>query len=139
LHANGIEASEREMADLCLTRSAGTSAAGIYRGLKLKTAGHPLRVEAFHCDISGLRKMSQTPLLLTVELRRGDHADKRYEQDWGWTPGVAHTVVLFRFLPNDRIEIGDPDVGREMWNDDALAVLWHGDGMRLIPVSNSKQ
>jgi hypothetical protein len=133
LHAAGIETSEREMADLCLTRENGTSAAGIYRGLKLKTAGCGLRVEAFHCDIARLRDLAaQTPVLLTVELRKGAHVDPRYERDWGWTPGVAHTVVLFHFLPNGRIEIGDPDVGQETWNIEALRVLWHGDGIRIV-------
>ena len=40
--------------------------------------------------------------------------------------------TLFRFLPNRRIEIGDPDAGREVWNEESLKTLWHGAGIELI-------
>ena len=70
-------------------------------------------------------------MLINVELRRGENVDPRYQKLWGWIPGVSHSVVLFRFLPSGRIEIGDPDIGRETWNIDALRVLWHGNGIRL--------
>jgi Peptidase C39 family len=126
LHHYGIAASETEMARLCLTSSDGTSAAGV----SIKSAPHGLTPRPFHGSIDDLRNVGD-PVLITVELRRGENADPRYQKLWGWIPGVSHSVVLFRFLPNDRIEIGDPDVGLETWNIDALRVLWHGDGIRL--------
>jgi hypothetical protein len=127
----GIETSEKEMADLCLTRE-GTATAGIYRGLKLKSAAGHMSPKAFHCGIEELRKSLDSPVILTVYLNKGDTSDPRYEKLWGWAPGVRHTIVLFRFLPNDRIEVGDPGVGREAWNLEALRVLWHGNGILLV-------
>ncbi len=131
LRAYGIAGNEKELAWLCLTRPGGTPPAGVYRALVLKTAGLPLRPEPFHCDLATLRRTLDRPVLLTVGLEAGATVDPRYEKQWGWAPGVRHTIVLFRFLANDRIEVGDPDAGREIWSLDSLKVLWHGNGIRL--------
>ena len=107
LRAHGIEATEAEMARLCLTRSGGTPMHGLYRGLKLKTAGRGWDAEAFRGDLATLRNEGG-PILLTVRLDRGAHVDPRYEQLWGWTPGVAHTVVFYGFRPATRPRSGTP-------------------------------
>jgi hypothetical protein len=132
LHACRIESSEREMANLCLTREDGTTNLGLYRGLKLKTA----RTDWKLLPISGgtiddLRASGPGPMLLSVELLPGEPLAPRYEQ-WGWGVGSPHSVVLFRFLPNKQIEIGDPDTGRERWSLEDLEVLWHGDGIKMV-------
>jgi len=132
LKAHGIEASEAEMARLCLSRSWGTTRLGLYRGLKLKTAGS-YEVKPLSWTLDELRERSRRPVLLHVRLEPGAEVDPRYARDWGWTPGQAHAVVLFRFLPDDLVEMGDPSVGREKWHVDSLRVLWRGDGMRLVP------
>lgn len=136
LRAHGINASEAEMARLCLTRSDGTSMLGVYRGLRRKTAGTPWRVGVLsRANLDTLRRATQDgPVVLSVGLDRFAHGvDPRYQSQWGWTPGLRHAVVLFRFLPNNKIEMGDPSVGREQWNTESLSVLWHGEGIRLIP------
>jgi hypothetical protein len=132
LAAHGIRTSEQEMARLCLTSPHGTSARGIYRGLALKTADTPLRVEPFHGDIEALRNAGG-PVLLTARLDLRPGVDPRYHQEWGWVPGVPHTVVVFRALDNDLFDVGDPAAGRELWNRRALETLWHGEGLRLVP------
>ena len=132
LRAYGIESSETEMAELCLTRSAGTPMLGLYRGLKLKTAGTNWDVRPFRGDIASLRTETG-PVLLSVRFDRRATTDRRYEQAWGWSPGVAHAVVFFGFLPDGRVEIGDPNVGREQWRVQDLEVLWHSEGIRLEP------
>lgn len=132
LRAHGIPATEREMAGLCLTREGGTAAHGLYRGLKLKTAGTPWDVEVIDTDAAGLRAMSPGAAILTVRLDRTPGTDSRYEQLWGWTPGVRHTVVFYRFTGDGKVEMGDPSVGRERWSAKDLGVLWHGEGMRLV-------
>lgn len=132
LKAHGIEATEAELAVLCLTRKWGTTRHGVYRGLKIKTAGTPYRVEVFHWDLDELRRKPPGPVLLHVRLDRGTTDDPRYVRDWGWTPGVGHAVVLFGFLGDGLVEMGDPGVGREKWRVDHLKVLWHGWGMRLV-------
>ena len=119
------------MARLCMTRAAGTPMLGLYRGLKLKTAGASWDAEAFRGDLSSLRA-EPGPVILSVRLDRSAGIDPRYELAWGWTPGVAHTVVLFGFRPDGKVDIGDPAAGREHWRVQDLEVLWHGDGIRLV-------
>ena len=132
LRAYGIDATEAEMARLCFTTDEGTTLHGLFRGLTLKTAGTRWRAEVFSCGLEGLAGMNGAPVLLRVELAVNAVVDPNYEQHWGWVPGVAHTVVLFGFRENDKIEIGDPSVGRERWHVEALRVLWHGHGVRLV-------
>jgi hypothetical protein len=132
LRVAGIDASESEMADLCLTRTHGTTFHGLYRGLSLKTAGTHWRVEIVRSSLDALRT-SDRPILLNVGLPRDTAGiDPRYERDWGWTPGTSHSVVLFRFLPDDKMEVGDPAVGREQWFTESLHALWHGQALRLV-------
>jgi hypothetical protein len=130
LRAHGIDATEAEMADLCLTRPAGTAMLGLYRGLKLKTSNTGLAVEAFRGDVEALRTQPG-PLILSVRLDRRPGIDPRYEQLWGWAPGVSHSVVFFGFRPDGKADIGDPAVGREAWRVQDLQVLWHGEGLRI--------
>lgn len=128
----GIKTTEQEMALLCLTSDEGTSVYGLWRGLRLKTAGSGLDVYMFKDGkIEDLRGMG--PVLLSVELMPDSDADPRYQSTWGWLPGVPHSVVLLGFLPGDHVAIGDPAVGREMWSLRDLSVLWHGTGAKLIP------
>lgn len=131
LRAHGIAATEVEMAALCLTRPAGTSMHGLYRGLKLKTAARGFTPQAFRGDLATLRN-ELGPVLLTVRLDRGADVDPRYEHHWGWTPGVRHTVVFYGFRPDGKTEVGDPSAGREHWRVRDLEVLWHGEGIRLV-------
>ena len=134
LRAHGIDATEAEMARLCLTREAGTPNHGLYRGLKLKTDRTGWRVEVFRTDTAGLRSQDRSgPAVLLVRLDPGPGVDRRYEQLWGWTPGVNHTVVFFGFTEGgEKVDMGDPAVGREHWSARDLHVLWHGEGVRLV-------
>jgi len=134
LRANGIEATEAEMARHCLTRAGGTPMLGLYRGLKLKTARTGLTVRALRGDLAALRAHGG-PVILSVRLDPGQWTDPRYERLWGWAPGVAHTVVFFGFDASGEAEIGDPSVGREHWSVRDLEVLWHGQGLTVEPQS----
>jgi hypothetical protein len=67
----GIEASEREMAELCLTGRRGTSLLGLYRGLKLKTGQTDWDVEVVRCTAEELRRPDSCPLIASVRLERG--------------------------------------------------------------------
>lgn len=119
------------MAELCLTRK-GITWRGIYRGLKIKTANSPFRVEIFSGTFDELRQMTPGVLLISSGLQRGAHVDPIYSERWGLKPGEVHTVSLFDFLANDRVEMADPDVGREQWMVGDLSVLYRGRGMRLL-------
>jgi hypothetical protein len=128
-----IPADEAEMMELCLTGAVGTPSLGLYRGLKLKTAGTPYDVEVFHSDVETLLDSYEPPAILLVMLELGADVDPRYEQNWGWIPGLGHAVVYYGRAGSDRIMIGDPSVGREKWTIDDLRVLWQGEGLRLRP------
>jgi Peptidase C39 family len=131
LHHYGIETNEIEMSRLCLTSDHGTSELGLYRGLNLKTAGTGWHVEPVTGTIADLQKMDG-PVLLTVGLINLMDADQRYTTVWGWQPGVRHTIVLFKFTDNNRVEVGDPATGGEHWSLDGLRTLWLGEGFRLV-------
>jgi hypothetical protein len=134
LRAHGIEASEQEMAELCLTRR-GTSWLGLYRGLKLKTAGTPWEVEVVCCPIDGLNRYADRPMLVDVGLPSSGHVDAAFREEFGWSPGTKHSVILNGFSAADRAQVIDPAplVGREEWDAETLALLWRGYGMRLVP------
>lgn len=130
LRAAGIETGEREMVELCLTGSTGTSMHGVYRGLKLKTAGTEWDVEPVTGDAEHLRRLGG-PVLINVGIPRGAQVDPRYTKLWGWPPGLRHTVVLFGF-DGDKPIIADPSVGLERWDPDGLRTLFRGQGLRLV-------
>ncbi len=132
LKAHGIEATEAEMAALCLTRDSGTTPLGLFRGLKKKTAGTSWDVEAFSWTAMDLRRPETAPAILDIRLSPKALKDPRYIRDWGWTPGTFHTVVFFGFSPDGKIEMGDPSVGREKWGEESLRTLWSGKGFRLV-------
>jgi hypothetical protein len=135
LRYHGIPATEQEMAQLAFTRRDGTAMLGVYRALRRKTEGTPFRVEVLSgADAPELRRAAEEgPVLLSVGLDRfARDVDPRYQSEWGWTPGLYHAVVLFHFLPDGKLEIGDPSVGREKWGTVSLGVLWHGEGIRLV-------
>lgn len=130
LAAHGIHVSEQEMASLCLTSHQGTTMLGLYRGLKIKTQNTPYDVEVFHGDVGLLRGFSGA-LAASVGLKKGQVADPRYHSEWGWPPGVKHTVILLDFA-NGEAEVADPAVGREHWSTRDLQTLWYGEGLRLV-------
>jgi hypothetical protein len=132
LAAYGIPATEAEMARLCLTTGDGTSSRAIFRGLLLKAEGTSRCVEVFRGDLGALRAL-RGPVLLNMRLDPKAGTDPISEKKWGWRPGVAHTVVLFRSLCDGRFYVGDPAVGFELWAQKDIETLWHGEGFRLVP------
>lgn len=132
LNVYGIRTGESEMMRLCLTGKTGTPQLGLYRGLERKTRGRPHRVQAFHATVDELLRFDNWPVVLLVRLDPGGTVDPRYEREWGWTPGLGHAVVVFGLVGEDRLDIGDPSIGREQWTITDLRTLWHGEGIRLI-------
>ncbi len=131
LRAYGIKTTEQEMAILCLTSDKGTSMLGLWRGLRLKTAGKDLDVYMFNNGtIDDLRGMG--PVILSVELKPNSKFEARYERSGGWLPGVPHSIVVLGFPLPGQVQVADPATGRETWSVEDLHVLWHGVGARLI-------
>ncbi len=133
LKMHGIAATEQEMAELCLTRR-GTHWMGLYRGLKKKTIGTPWDVDVFVCSATELEKLNQ-PVILSVGLSHEAKPDPVTQAEYGWTPGVRHSVVLLGFRSDQLVEIAEPTfgVGRERWSLEDLHQFFLGQGVRLIP------
>ncbi len=127
----GIDATETEMVDLCLTNLKGTTVLGLYRGLKIKTRGADQGVYSIFGDVDSLRANTHWPIAMSVGLPRDADVDPIYEREWGWTRGERHAVVMYGFAENDRIDIGDPSVGREQWTSGDLEVLFRGSAFYL--------
>lgn len=128
-----LPATETEMARLAFTRADGTAMLGVYRALRLSIQDTPLRVHVLSgADVNDLRRAcTRGPVLLSVGLDRfpAKDTDPRYEEEWGWTRGKRHAVVLFGFLPENRLDVGDPSTGREKWSVESLSVLWRGEAL----------
>lgn len=127
----GIESNEREMADLCLTRR-GTTWMGLYRGLKLKTAGTPYDVAVFQGSVEPLRDLLPGPVIVAVGIPKSGQAPAIYSDEWGWTPGLMHSVLLYEPVGDDRITVADPSIGREQWSSEDLRILWRGPALYLV-------
>lgn len=131
LNALGYEASEQEMATLCLTKS-GTTWLGLYHGLSVKLFRTGYEVKFFEGglpDLPGL--FTGRPVLLCCQLDSESAEDApEYVHQGGWIPGTAHTVVYLGQF-RDRHLIGDPSTGYEVWRDEDLNVLWTGQGLRI--------
>lgn len=133
LARHGIPATEQEMAELCLTRQ-GTSWQGLYRGLQLKTAGAAWTVQVVQGQTADLRKLSG-PMILSVGLLGNESRETALTREFGWIPGVNHSVVLLGFNEDGSAEIADPSLTacREKWSPEMLQTLWRGHAFRLVP------
>nr|WP_246113002.1 C39 family peptidase [Allorhodopirellula solitaria] len=130
LSAEGIEVDESDLVPLCLTDSSGTPTLGLYRGIKLMAQRNNRRVEVLDESLEQLIAKDDWPVLLAVELPYGVD-DRRYADQWGWIPGMGHSVVAVGTTADGGVLIADPSVGLERWTADDLQILWHGKGMRL--------
>lgn len=132
LNAEEIKSSEAELIPLCLTDSSGTPTLGLYRGVKLVANENGKDVAILTTDLDGLIAADKWPVLIGVQLPFGTE-DRRYAEQWGWIPGMGHSVVVLGRDGNDRFVVGDPSIGLEVWDRSDMEILWHGIGMRLVP------
>ncbi len=130
LTAAGVPTSEREMIPLCLTDYDGTPTLGLYRGIKLVAARNERQVEIVDSRLDRLIAADDWPVLAAVRLPRGVD-DPRFEQEWGWIPGMGHSVVLLRRTDEGDFLVADPAIGLELWSESKLQTLWQGSGLRV--------
>ncbi len=130
LNAEGINVSEREMIPLCLTDYDGTPTLGLYRGIKLMSNRNGRRVEIVDRRLDTLLRDDDWPVLMAVRLPPGVD-DPRFKEEWGWIPGMGHSVVALGRGPDGGIVIADPAIGLEVWSESKLETLWQGNGLRV--------
>ena len=134
LRMYGIDATEAEMAALCLTRK-GTTWMGLYRGLKHKTRGTRWDVEVIECSAADISDEPTEPMLLSVGLGEEVAArDKSRLAEWGWQPGKGHSVLLLGKRSAGGFKIADPTPGYgiETWSTRDLKELFQGTAVRLV-------
>lgn len=133
LRRHGIAATEQEMAELCLTRT-GTSWQGLYRGLKHKTAGTAWDVQVVSGSAEELALLPRGPAILSVGLSESAPANSDFTREFGWVPGVNHSVILEGFNSHGCATIADPSLPmcREQWDAETLRTLWRGYAIRLV-------
>jgi hypothetical protein len=138
LRHHGINATEQEMAQLCLTRG-GTTWQGLYRGLKRKTAQSAWDVRIEQMDIHQLRQLGSTPAILRLGgagflSTKNGSLRQRDEMELGLRSGIGHSVILLRFLNDQLIEVADPKpgVGIEVWTAEELSRVWDGEVTHLV-------
>lgn len=130
LRLHGIAATEREMADLCLTRR-GTHWLGVYRGLKLKTAGTEWDVVAERLTIPEILSAGNTPGVLSLSLH-GWAASRTEDSDLSGLSG--HSVILLgQRLPGEAAVFDpSPDYGFDVWTETALQGVDSAIRLRLV-------
>jgi hypothetical protein len=131
LKLHGINTSEGEMAKLCFTSEYGTTKFGLYRGLRIKTDNTEWEPRPLPTSIDELISGGCCPAVISVRLDPGQNVDPRYVQDWGWIPGVSHTVVILGFRDDGKVDVADPSVGKEQWDLQGVKDLWKGRGFYL--------
>src|SRR5262245_62146109 len=88
------------------------------------------RVEIVDRSLDRLLQQDDWPVLAAVRLPFGVN-DPRFAQEWGWIPGMGHSVVVLRRTPGGEFIIADPAVGLEHWSESKLQTLWQGNGLRV--------
>jgi hypothetical protein len=124
LSLHGIKTTEAEMIDCCLTHVQGTTTLGLYRGLKLKTAGTMWNVWADTPNADSLDRWP-LPAVITVSLPGLGTGLLG--------TGVGHSIVVLRIDENGKFEIADPFAGRQFWTRQQLIDAYGGDLMALVP------
>ena len=128
LRYHEIEATEQEMAGLCLTSAKGTTTHGLFRGLLVKTKGTRYRPRACMLSLAELQTSGNLPAIASVALTAEiSESDPRYAREWGWQIGEPHAVVILGFPDDGEVLVADPSVGPEHWRVEGLRDLMTGE------------
>lgn len=129
LRLHGVEATEAELAQLCLTRQ-GTHWMGLYRGMMLKTAGTEWTVTVEEIDKNSVYLLG-SPGILALDV---DTSVFPEYVDHGFNSEVGHSVVYLGRTSPTCLTVFDPspDYGIEAWNARILACVKGGVALKLV-------
>ncbi|MFC1597686.1 hypothetical protein ACFL5Q_07100, partial [Planctomycetota bacterium] len=134
LRNHEIDATEEELLSLCLTSYRGCPALGLYRGLKLKTAGTKWDVQVVSCTFDELLR-TPPPLLLRTSIPPvrwiGSNGSRKWERRT-----YKHVVLLMAVDDQEHLTIFDPAMPshfRKAWRTEDLREQWLGEALRLVP------
>lgn len=137
LRLHGVDASESELAELCLTRE-GTHWMGVYRGLKLKTRHTDwiVVVEPFSREL--LKQPLEAPGVLCFTF---DATRFHGLSDHGFMHGRGHSVLVLGSSAAGYLSVFDPapDYGAEEWDDRIFDCVTDAVVLRLLPSNPDSQ
>ena len=131
----GINTTEAEMAELCLTRAGqGTPPLGLYRGLVIKAASYGMRPRVLHFEQAEDLRSLKSAAVINVGLKADIPPEMLAKmQGFGWGVGTWHTVVVMGAdAKGEWIDIADPSNGKERWPVAELKYLWDGNALILV-------
>ena len=131
LRLHGVSANEKELAGLCLTRR-GTHWLGVYRGLKLKTAGTNWDVIVEEVSTQDLFSGKLGHGILALSFHAAESG--KIDPERGFESDVGHSVLILKSNGPASLDVFDPapDYGFETWNEEVLANVRQGILLRLV-------
>jgi len=132
LRLHGVSANEKELANLCLTRH-GTHWLGVYRGLKIKTAGTNWDVIVEEVSSQDLFSGALGPGILALSFHSAE-SGRKCDPEWGFESDVGHSVLILKSRYPAELAVFDPapEYGFEVWDEDVLANMRKGILLRLV-------
>jgi len=129
LRMHQIPATERELAELCLTTK-GTHWMGVYRGLSLKTSGTPWKVVAESVSSADFASLDET-CLLSIDIDTSNYPE---ELDHGFHDAIGHTIVCLGQSHEGCLQVFDPspDFGLETWGPSTYVGIESGVLLKLV-------
>ncbi|MEZ6126923.1 MAG: hypothetical protein R3C49_27720 [Planctomycetaceae bacterium] len=131
LRLHGIEATEAELTELCLTRE-GTHWMGVFRGLMLKTRDTAWTVAVEEFSSETILAPHSEPAILALNF---DTTLFLEDYEHGFQADTGHSVVSMGTSGRNRVAIFDPspDFGIEHWGDEMFRNVTDGVILRLVP------
>jgi len=142
LRLHGIDSSEKEMVNSCLTSALGTEALGLYRGLKMVSQKCNLDVRLASGNPGDWVSSGQLPNIALVHFPEEEYGPIKKSQSsssqsrsssiqfFGDSRQEGHAVVVIG-RENGQWLIADPAFGLDHWSDESLAWRFTGDAIYL--------
>ena len=128
---HGISASEHDLIRRCLTSSDGTEPLGLYRGLAISSQLGRFAPKIASKHPTRWSSLEQFPLIALVSFSDDFRADTASKRRILGRDADGHAIVVFGQRPNGDYVIGDPAVGRTVWEREAFERRFFGNAIYL--------
>lgn len=133
LNLHGISVSEYDMIRACLTSQDGTEPLGLYRGLVAHTKARRVTPRLAAKDSARWTALQQYPLVALVTFRKDNDllaGDTNLRRMFG-RDAEGHAIVVLGQSTDGQYIIGDPAVGRTLWDQKTFARRFTGQAIFL--------
>lgn len=133
LNMHGISVSEYDMIRACLTSQDGTEPLGLYRGLVAHTKQRRVTPQLAAKDSTLWTTLNQYPLVALISFRKDNDllaGDVNLRRMFG-REAEGHAIVVLGEAADGQFIIGDPAVGRTLWDQKSFARRFTGQAIFL--------